>query len=173
MCLVMNRLATSSQKVVHHTPPFGTPLSKQQWAAVKQFKPLVEEWNAFPEVTASDMGRAASKVESVEEVLRCLESEVVGIARDLRSYRGKDSSGPQRALDFSQPVGRVVGRVNRDVAHVAKAVEPDRLRFWKTPSFDPRRFLDERNAQTYADPLAFAEDPADTNFTPARVKVRI
>lgn len=78
--LVMNRLATSSQKVVHHTPPFGTPLRKQQWAAVKQFKPLVEEWNAFPEVTASDMGRAASKVESVEEVLRCLESEVVGIA---------------------------------------------------------------------------------------------
>lgn len=163
----MNRLATSSQKVVHHTPPFGTPLSKQQWAAVKQFKPLVEEWNAFPEVTASDMGRAASKVESVEEVLRCLESEVVGIARDLRSYRGKDSSGPQRALDFSQPVGRVVGRVNRDVAHVAKAVEPE------PQAFDPRRFLDERNAQTYADPLAFAEDPADTNFTPARVKVRI
>ena len=169
--LVMNRLATSSQKVVSHTPPFGTPLSKQQWAAVKQFKPLVEEWNAFPEVTASDMGRAASKVESVEEVLRCLETEVVGIARDLRSYRGKDSSGPQKALDFAQPVGRVVGQVNRDVAHVAKAVEPDRLKFWKTPSFDPCGFLDEHNAQTYADPLAFAEDPADTHFTPPKVKV--
>ena len=94
----MNRLATSSQKVVSHTPPFGTPLSKQQWAAVKQFKPLVEEWNSFPEVTASDMGRAASKVESVEEVLRCLESEVVALPETFAVTEGRTVQGLRRLL---------------------------------------------------------------------------
>ena len=171
--LVLNRLATSCMKGVDHTPPFGTPLSKQQWSAVKRLRPLVAEWNNFPEVTSSDMGRAASKMESVEDVLHGLETEVAEISRDLRSYKAKNSSGPQRRLDFAEAVGTVVGTVKRDVAHVAKAVEPDRLRFWKTPSFDPCGFLDRQNAQTYANPLEFAEKPAETDFVPPRVKVRV
>ena len=107
--LVLNRLATSCMKRVDHTPPFGTPLSKQQWSAVKRLRPLVVEWNNFPEVTSSDMGRAASKMESVEDVLHGLEIEVAEISRDLRSYKAKNSSGPQRRLDFAEAVGTVVG----------------------------------------------------------------
>ena len=169
--LVLNQLSSSTSRSVHATPAFGTKLNGKQWEVVKRLRPLVVEWNKHPPVDA--MGRAASKMESVETVLAALETEVHEVSRELRSYFGKASSGGQTALNFRRPVGEVVGSLDQQVAHVAKAVEPDRLRFWKTPTFDPTAFLDPANRKTYTSPLSSAEIPEESSFVPPKVKVRI
>ena len=172
--LVLNQLASPSRReAAFATPAFGTKLNRRQWEVVKRLRPLIVEWNLHPPVDAAAMGRAASKMESVETVLCALEAEVREVSRDLRSYCGKSSSGEQEHLHFRRPAGEVVGTLSQKVAHVAKAVEPDRLRFWKTPSFDPTEFLDPANRQSYAAPLDGAELPEESGFVPPRVKVRI
>ena len=171
--LVLNQLSSSASRSVHATPAFGTKLNGRQWEVVKRLRPLVAEWNKHPPVDAAAMGRAASKMESVETVLAALETEVHEVSRELRSYFGKASSGGQTALNFRRPVGEVVGFLDQQVAHVAKAVEPDRLRFWKTPTFDPTAFLDPANRKTYTSPLSSAEIPEESNFVSPKVKVRI
>ena len=174
--LVLNHLSHSDvggRKPHLHTPPLGTALTRQQWDVVRRLWPLVQEWNEFPLVTSSTMGRAASKVESIEEVLAALEAEVHEIGRELRSYCGKSSSGKQMGLLFEPQSSEVVGHLQAEVAHPAKAVEPHRLKFWKTPTFDPVGFLDPENAATYTDPLRFAAQPEEVDFKPPKVKVRI
>ena len=174
--LVLHHLSHSDvkrKKPTLHTPPLGTALTRQQWDVVRRLRPLVQEWNEFPLVTSSTMGRAASKVESIEEVLAALETEVHEIGKELRSYCGKSSSGKQTGGSYVRESGEVVGHLKQKVAHPAKAVEPHRLKFWKTPTFDPEDFLDPGNAATYRDPLRFAAHPGEVDFKPPKVKVRI
>ena len=170
---VLNYLSADAKEQWCCTPPMGTPLTKLQWDVVRQLRPMLEEWNRQPPVSAAEMGRAASKMESIEEVLAHLEAEVKEVAKDLRSYCKKASSGPQHPAGPECQRGMVVGQLHQSVAHVAKAVEPQRLRFWKTPSFNPAEFLDPSNAATYERPLDFAADPGEVDFVPPRVKVRI
>ena len=169
----LNFLSADPQSQRNCTPALGTPLNKLQWSVVRQIRPMLEEWNKQPPVSADAMGRAASKVESVEEVLAHLEEEVKEVAKDLRSYCKKVSSGVQHPFGPECQRGTVVGQLQQGVAHVAKAVEPDRLRFWKNPSFDPTEYLDPENAATYVRPLAFAAKPEEVDFVPPKVKVRI
>ena len=172
--LVLNQLASTSRKgTATATPAFGTKLNRRQWEVVKRLRPHVAEWNLHPPVDAAAMGRAASKMESVETVLGALEVEVREVARDLRNYCCKSSSGDQKQLHFRRPAGEVVGTLSQKVAHVAKPVEPGRLRFWKNPSFDPTEFLDPANRQSYLAPLDGADLPEESGFVPPRVKVRI
>lgn len=171
--LVLKQLAASKGEQLTSTPAFGARLSKRQWAVARRLRPMISEWNSQAPVDAAAMGRAASKMESVEDVLRALEGEVSSLAKDLRSYCGKTTSGVQTELSFHRPVGEVVGSLKQSVPHVAKAVEPHRLRFWKTPTFDPLPFLDPANQQSYEFPLDGAADPEESNFVPPKVKVRI
>ena len=41
----------------------------------------------------------------------------------------------------------VVEKLQQKTTHLAKAVEPDRFQFWKTPSFDAEPFLDDANRE--------------------------
>ena len=61
--------------------------------------------------------------------------------------------------------------VERCVEHVAKDVEPHRLRFVDEPAFDASQFLDEENKQKFLRPLDFARDPDQDAVLP-RVKIR-
>ena len=51
--------------------------------------------------------------------------------------------------------GEVVGNLQSQLEHVAKALQPERLKFWKVPSFDPAPFLDEENRCRFLEPRAF------------------
>ena len=77
----------------------------------------VKVWNAAEQVTAADVGRAASKVEREEEQLSALSQEA--------------------ALEPSQ-------HARAPTLAAAKAVEVDRLSFPPAPGFDPRPFLDRQ-----------------------------
>ena len=57
--------------------------------------------------------------------------------------------------------------------HVAKSIEPERLKFWGTPTFDPCPFLDPDNQMTFQKPLDFASPPDLDEFRPPRVRVRV
>ena len=54
----------------------GAKLSSKQWEVVQRLAPLVKTWNDHGWVDSNDMGRAASKVESVESVIASLEEVV-------------------------------------------------------------------------------------------------
>lgn len=154
-------------------PALGTPLNRRQWAVVKELTPHVDAWNAEAVVGPQQMGRSAAKVESVEETLKSLENSMEGHAAILRSYLGRTRSGMQTSWGFRGSPGEVVGVLDADSQHVAKSIEPERLKFWGTPTFDPVPFLDLHNKQTFQRPLDFAA-PADLDeFRPPRVRVRV
>lgn len=66
--------------------------------------------------------------------------------------------------------GEVVGEMGGNLEHVAKEVEPSRLKFHQTPSFNPEPFLDNSNRKVYQFPLDQVMDPDDPRLP--RVKIR-
>lgn len=134
-------------------PGLGTALNRQEWAVCSRLEPLIDEWNAEEAVGPAEMGRSASKVEAVETVLTALE-EVV--RQHFKSTYETRTGQMQTSWGHRQNPGQVVGKLDLDVEHVAKAVEADRLRFWGRPQFDPVPFLDDANQQTYQYPLDHA-----------------
>ncbi len=196
--LILNYLSGLRKPWREVCPPLGTPLNRQQWAVIKQFTPLIDEWNAEGPVGPSEMGRTAAKVESVEEVLKSLEQEGFNVYRQLRSYGGRGARGEKVGKDpegfreeGESEVARgdakddriktslhqrteveVLGEVSVNPEHLAKAVEPDRLKFWGEPSFEAGEYLDERNRASYLNPLAHARAADIEEFKPPRVSVR-
>eukprot|EP00435_Cladocopium_sp_Y103_P071851 s87_g38.t1 len=154
-------------------PPLGTPLNRRQWAVVKELTPHVDAWNAEAKVGPQEMGRSAAKIESVEETLSRLEEGMVEHAAVLRSYMGKTRSGMQTSWGFRGSPGEVIGALDAEVQHVAKSIEPERLKFWGTPTFDPCPFLDPHNKETFQRPLDFALPPDLDEIRPPRVRVRV
>ena len=63
----------------------GAKLSSKQWEVVQRLAPLVKTWNDHGWVDSNDMGRAASKVESLESVI-ALEEVVSQQGREFGLY---------------------------------------------------------------------------------------
>ncbi len=75
-------------------PGNGTPLNRDQWATVAVIEEHVRRrWNSEAPVSAEDMGRVASKVESTEELLGLLEEGVMERDREL----GGNYQRPQKS----------------------------------------------------------------------------
>lgn len=120
-----------------------------------------------------DMGRAAAKMESIEEVIRELEEMAPQPAVQLRSYAGKASSRGQKPWGAAAHPGTIVGSMCREVEHVAKDIEAHRLKFIGQPSFDPVPYLDNANREQYLHPLEkVKEEEMEEPFNLPRVKVR-
>lgn len=134
-------------------PGLGTALNQQQWAVCSRLEPLIEEWNAESAVGPAEMGRSASKVEAVESVLVALEQTV---RQNFKGTYQTRTGKMQTSWGFRENPGEVVGKLDHDVEHVAKAVEADRLKFWGRPQFNPVPFLDDANQRTYQYPLDHA-----------------
>ena len=149
------------------------PLNVEQWRFVKNVTPLVDQWNREPPVTAEVMGRSAAKVESVEKLMGHLERAVEPLSVELKGYLGRSSSGMQTSCGHRGSPGEVVGRLQSQLEHVAKALQPERLKFWKVPSFDPAPFLDEENRCRFLEPRAFLKQFEDGLPKPPSVRVRI
>ena len=150
----------------------GCRLNKGQWEVVKRLTPLIDSWNVQTAVGPAEMGRCAAKVESVEEELRRLEEAARGPQKELRGYFGQLRPNKQSAWGCEGHPGESVGILEGGLEHVAKDLEPERLKFQGVPSFDLLPFLDKANQATYARPLDFAADVLAEDLDLPRVKVR-
>lgn len=83
------------------------------------------------------------------------------------------SSRMQSAWGHKGSPGEVVGQLSSSLEHVAKAIQPERLKFWKVPSFDPSQFLDDANRESFLRPLDFALHAEDAPEKPPSVRFRI
>ena len=152
----------------------GCRLNKKQWAVVHRLRPLIDGWNKAGTIGPADMGRSAPKVESIEAELRRLE-EVAGQARiGLEGYWANRGKKEQSETGFAGHPGEVVGQLGGKLEHVAKDVEPDRLKFHGTPSFNPEPYLDYMNRRTYVSPLDYAEalDPDDPRLPAVKIRCK-
>ncbi|CAE7806563.1 unnamed protein product, partial [Symbiodinium sp. CCMP2456] len=99
-------------------------------------------WTNHPPVGLEDMGRAAGKVEKIEEQLEMLKTA---------------SERATAAMPNLAP---------------AKDVEAGRLNFPVPPRFDPCPFLDDRLRALYVDPASSAIPFAELPFDPPKVRFR-
>lgn len=70
--IILNSMKFEKGKCAGFFPGLGTRLNAEQWGLIKRLTPHVDVWNAMPPVGPEEMGRAAAKVESVEEMLEKL-----------------------------------------------------------------------------------------------------
>lgn len=173
MVLVLNSLFAPDVHWSRVMPALGTPLNRAQWEAVRELRRHVDAWNAEEVVTSEDMGRAAAKVESIEVVLSALNGKAEEIGEELQRYRLRKKKHLQTSWGQQPSPGEVVGKLDVKPAHLAKAVEPDRLKFWETPTFHAEEYMDEENRAVFLDPLSFALPPDLQLHPPPHVRVRV
>lgn len=67
----------------------------------------------------------------------------------------------------------MVGSLQISVGHIAKAIQPERLKFWDVPTFDPVPYLDSANQATFLRPLLYAEEVGETSAKIPKVRMRM
>lgn len=168
----LNFLAAGDSHYSSVVPGLGTKLNQEQWAFTGRLTTLVDEWNSSVPISPDVMGRSAAKFENVEEVLHHLVAESFEVSRDLKNYAGFVGKHLQTSWGNRHSPGEVVGQSSHKLEHIAKAIQPSRLKFWKRPSFDPSPYLDYENRATYQRPYDFCRDETVCPPVPA-VRVRI
>ena len=136
------------------------PLNKMQWDGIRRMEHLMRAWIDVSPIDAEAMGRTAAKIESLEETLSGLEAAASYLAQDGRGYFVSKSStsncgrpgGAQRGADL----GRWAGG---DEFSTFKEIDPSRLSFVGTPSFNPSPYLDELSRKIFEDPIQTRDDP--------------
>ncbi|CAE7264901.1 unnamed protein product [Symbiodinium sp. CCMP2592] len=151
--LVLNFLFLGEPAVAgrHLRLGLGEQLTSTQRRAVDSLRIGVSAWNAGGPYAPSDLGRAAAKFEALNDMLLACQTEA-------ESVRASGIPLSEVLFSFAAPCNVL-------------PVEPSRLNFVGTPSFDPLPFLDSRNRATYARPLDFARDIPEDESIP-RVAVR-
>jgi hypothetical protein len=147
--LLLNWLYLGQPGKVPSTYKLDAPLSGPQLAVVKRLERLMGEWKTAPPITAAAMGRAAGKVESLEEQVRELTraAESFAFSGSAKLPSKNVSSVPKPASMFSE-------------VQVAKEIESHRLKFSGRPAFDPTPFLEGAAKELYEDPMQQAADPS-------------
>eukprot|EP00438_Fugacium_kawagutii_P032098 Skav202519 [mRNA] locus=scaffold1359:335842:340289:- [translate_table: standard] len=79
----------------------GTRLSAKQWSVVKYLEHLCTDGNTPLHVDASLMGRAASKIESVEKTLEALHRSIAFLKAEENHYNSHGLSRPEVVGDAS------------------------------------------------------------------------
>ena len=139
----------------HSAPSFlqlGGQLTSKQWSAVNNMLRLVRDSNTPEFVDAADMGRSASKYESVEKTLEAM-SSAVSFLHVGNSYHRSSVSRPAFFEDKWLKSGAIVGRLPGSTTCTARPIIASRLNFPGKPRFDPVRFFDARTGELYLRPL--------------------
>ena len=140
------------------------PLTPEQWGIIQRLQRLAQEWCDAGPISAEDMGRAAGKVESLENTLQHLTVSAVRLASEGGSQRmGSGLNRTCRQTAKSTLLGEV---------QLAKEIESKRLSFRGVPSFQPSPFLEADARKMYEEPLTEAIPPEDALQDPPRVQVR-
>ena len=153
-------------------PGLGTPLNSEQWKLARRVREQVAVWNAEAPVTSEEMGRAAAKVQPTEELIASLHEDLLK-AEEAGGKKYSKSSKPSLPSggEWRGDPGEVVGVSHHVPVHLAKSVEAERLKFWKTPSFEASPFLDYRMRSIFERPLDHASTDLEA-FNPPKVNVR-
>ena len=105
------------------------------------------------------LGRAASKVESLEDMIAELSSRAGRLAgasySRIRGGACVSQDGPRESG------GAVVGQSTTASFAAFKPIEPSRLQFLGSPTFDPRPYLDPVTRAVFEDPGQFAVPSAE------------
>lgn len=174
LIVVLNSLKYQEGKCSGFFPGFETKLNREQWQMVAQIAPHVDAWNGEPPIGPDAMGRSAAKVESVEQVLSRLLEYAKAAHSAARAY-GRHLRQEAEPQERSMALGscEVMGTMQHSQEPLAKRVEPSRFKFWDVPSFDPSRFLDDHNRETFLFPLDWADPPDVDASRPPRVRVHV
>ena len=167
--LYMGRPKTAPRQMALHRP-----LSAQQWKVVRRFERLVTEVHRTQTVTFRDMGRNASKVESLDFTLCQLHEAAAALCTDgydqVRSHVNASSSFSMLGHELGAP-GEVVGHMPQSASIIAKKVEVSRLSFPAgRPEFDPTPLFSEPHSTVYRDPISLAMLASEADEPP---KVRV
>lgn len=154
LVIVLNYLHLGRPRSCAPELKLNRPLSKKQWRGVQRLERMMEAWIFVSPIDAEAMGRTAAKVESLEEDLARLEAAAQRLSKDRGGYFGagkkvQEEPVPDRARGFDLGFAQQSGLFS-----TFKQVDPDRLAFVGTPSFDPRRYLDERGRKIFEEPIA-------------------
>ena len=133
--LVLNHLHLGQPSVAPPSLRLGNRLSKRQWKSVALLKSFLKSWVDEDDIDPVSMGRSASKVESIEEAIAELEARA-------KTFVSGSSNGyfPHRSETFAagldEDAGTVVGQSSFSSFSTFKEIDPDRLSFVGTPSFE-------------------------------------
>ena len=170
MIIVLNFLHLGRAKTIAQTLKSKQRLTRQQWQSVKRLEAYVEAWTEVSPIGPEQMGRTAGKVESLEEVLRGLESRALDLIRKNDSYfpdkKQEDLAGDP-GLRSSVPIGIPL----QGSMSTFKTIESSRLKFVGTPSFDPTPYLDPVSKQIYLDPLGTRDEIQENTPKPPTMRI--
>ena len=137
----------------------GGQLTRAQWEHAERISKFVEGWFEQGTLTASDMGRTASKVEDLEKVLSDLRAGVL-----LQPL-------PSRANFLDDGIDGDLGLLRGQKFGSFKEVEADRLKFRGFPDFDPRPYLDPLSRGIYEEPFRHSTPPSEYTGVVPHVRV--
>ncbi len=153
-------------------------LTKLQWKVVRFIESALTAWDVSEPITATGMGRAASKVEDIEILLARLSSFETGLDSVMEELGTRNSNdlGQKSFSSFApglqaESAGELVGQLPGRQLSVAKTIEADRIDFRGTPEFDAAPFLDPLGRALYLDPVSQAIRPEDSLVEPPPVKI--
>ena len=158
----------------------GAPLSRRQWATVHRLEKYLEDLAFHGDVTSSQMGRTAAKVESLSDLLVRLATKLgtAGLGRSepygpALPHRLPDCpSSLQEGSQVGQP-GEVVGHLKQGLPQLAKEVDASRLKFPQgEPAFDPAPLLPDDLRELYVNPATFTREPEPDDAPLPHVRVR-
>ena len=122
-------------------------LTKLQWKIVRFIESALTAWDVSEPITATGMGRAASKVEDIEILLARLSSFETGLDSVMEELGTRNSNdlGQKSFSSFApglqaESAGELVGQLPGRQLSVAKTIEADRIDFRGTPSLMQRLF---------------------------------
>lgn len=154
-------------------------LTGEQRAVVNRLERLSAEWIDAPPVAASDMGRTAGKVETLEDMMAVLHREAATLLPSEGSGLWKPSAlqkqGGGSTEERKRPTSRTTSTKKSPMfqeVQVAKEIEANRLTFGGRPAFEPLDYLDEPTAELYRSPFDNSMAPEECLETPPRVQVR-
>eukprot|EP00438_Fugacium_kawagutii_P006451 Skav204515 [mRNA] locus=scaffold3201:99100:106360:+ [translate_table: standard] len=167
--IVLNYLHLGRPQHVDQCLRAGTPLNAEQWAAVRRLEHLLEAWITVSPIDAAAMGRTAAKVESLEESLKQLETAARELASHHSGYNRSNVADKDHVAvgQFGDPRGKL----GLDKMTTFKPVDPSRLQFVGTPSFDPSPYLDPKTRAVFNDPLDCRLSPAEFQGKVPHVRV--
>ncbi len=158
--LVLNFLHLGQPSLAPSSLRLGQPLSSRQWKSVALLKTFLKGWIEADDVDPVSMGRAAAKIESIEDAI----SELETVAKTfVNSTADGYVHGKKQDLAFvgsSDDPGTVVGTASSTSFSTFKEIDPSRLQFVGFPIFDPRPYLDERGRNVFEHPLQCSLDPS-------------
>lgn len=149
----------------------GSKLSKSQWSVVKVLRGLIVDGNTPIKVDAGDMGRSASKMEAMEQVIASLSGGFNLLHEQVDGDYNVGLSRPASFDDSWLRCGDVVGAFDIPVAATAKPIVASRLTFPGPPRFDPVPYFDIKTAEAFCNPLQMACDPESFFGDVPRVQV--